>query len=208
MLDVDSTLCGVEGVDWLAQRRSAYLASRIAQLTDRAMNGAIPLEAAYGDRLALIRPSREDVLALAAEYCRTIAPGAAAALERLRSAGVRLILVSGGVRQAILPVARQLDFAPEDLFAVDVAWTAGGEYSSFDESSPLTTHAGKNTIVRSLALPPPSLAVGDGATDAEMRTATDAFAAYTGFVRRESVVRLADFELASFAELEGRVLAR
>jgi hypothetical protein len=35
----------------------------------------------------------------------------------------------------------------------------------------------------------------------------DAFAAFTGFVRREPVIAIADFTVASFAELERLVLA-
>jgi hypothetical protein len=45
------------------------------------------------------------------------------------------------------------------------------------------------------------LAVGDGATDLAVRPAVDAFAAFTGFVRRDAVVRAADFELSTFDEL-------
>ena len=54
VLDVDSTLCGVEGIDWLAQRRGGDVARRVRELTDRAMNGEIPLDSVYGERLAML----------------------------------------------------------------------------------------------------------------------------------------------------------
>lgn len=206
VLDVDSTLCGVEGIDWLARRRGAEVADRTTRLTERTMSGEIPLESVYGERLALIRPTIGDVDALAEEYQRTLAPDAPAALSRLRSAGVRLILVSGGIRRAIQPVALELGFVREDLFAVELRWTAAGEYAGYDIHSPLTSQRGKLEIVRALPLESPKLAVGDGSTDIEMRAAVDAFAAYTGFVRRESVVRQADFVITSYAELASRVL--
>jgi phosphoglycolate phosphatase-like HAD superfamily hydrolase len=56
-------------------------------------------------------------------------------------------------------------------------------------------------VVRGLALPRPVIAVGDGATDAALRTVVDTFAAYTGFVHRDAVVRAADRVLNSFDEL-------
>jgi hypothetical protein len=48
--------------------------------------------------------------------------------------------------------------------------------------------------------------VGDGITDLAAKSVVDRFAAFTGFVRRESVVREADLEIASFAELTAFVL--
>jgi len=206
ILDVDSTLCGVEGVDWLAARRGPEIAERCVMLTQRSMNGELPLEAVYGERLSVIRPTLRDITALSQEYRRTLARGAHAALERLRDAGVEIILVSGGVRRAIEPVAVELGFARDDLFAVELRWDVDGEYVGFDTESPLTRHTGKLDVVRSVALEPPKLAIGDGATDVEMRQAVDAFGAYTGFVKRNNVIARADFAVSSFDDLARRVL--
>lgn len=201
ILDVDSTVAGIEGIDWLARRRSADLAREVASLTDRAMAGEIALEQVYGERVGRVAPSRDDVAALAAAYVGALSRGAADALRRLRAAGLAVVLVSGGLREAILPVALQLGFIAGDVHAVGVAFDGAGAYAGYDRASPLATQAGKRTLVESLALPRPALAVGDGSTDAALRPAVDAFAAFTGFVRREPVVRAADIELSSFDEL-------
>ena len=76
----------------------------------------------------------------------------------------------------------------------------------FDTSSPLTTSVGKGTVVAALGLPRPILAVGDGHTDLAMRSAVDSFAAFTGFVSREAVVRGADRVVGSFREVASAVL--
>ena len=73
-------------------------------------------------------------------------------------------------------------------------------------ASPLSTQHGKKDVVAALGLPRPSLAVGDGATDVAMRESTDAFAAFTGFVRRQPVVSAADYVVSSFSELMALVL--
>ena len=49
VLDVDSTLCGVEGIDWLAGLRGSDVGAQVTALTDRAMRGRIALDAVYGE---------------------------------------------------------------------------------------------------------------------------------------------------------------
>ena len=202
VLDVDSTLCGIEGIDWLAARRGAFVEREVRDLTERAMNGEIPLDSVYGERLALIRPTVADIAALAQAYRATIAPGAETAIESLRAAGVRVVLVSGGIQQAIQPLADDLGV---ELRAVALTFDARGGYAGF-EASPLTTQSGKLETVRSLALAQPSLAVGDGATDVFMGRAVDRFVAFTGFTRREPVILQAASELGSFEMLQKMVL--
>jgi phosphoserine phosphatase len=207
VLDADSTLCGIEGIDWLAARRSPEVAAEIAALTNRAMNGEIPLDAVYGTRLALIRPTLLEIQTLGDAYCRGLASGAEAAITDLLGAGIEVHVVSSGIRQALEPVLLFLQLEGDSLHAVSLAFEADGAYAGYDTASPLTRAEGKATLVDSLKLPRPILAVGDGATDLAMRSAVDEFAVYTGFVRRESVVREADRELRSFEELRNVVLA-
>jgi phosphoserine phosphatase len=203
VLDVDSTLCGVEGIDWLAQRRGVDAARRVRELTERTMNGEIALDDVYAQRLAIITPTRDDVEALSRVYRQTIAEGAAVAIARLRRSNVRVVLVSGGIRDAIAPLARELGVPVE---AVALQWTPAGDYLDFDRRSPLSTQQGMLEVVRSLALPRPALAVGDGSTDVAMRGAVDRFVAYTGFARRPAVVEQADAEVADFAQLAAYAL--
>ena len=213
VLDVDSTLCGVEGIDWLAQRRGADVAAvvgaaphlappdvaeRTRALTDRAMNGEIALDAVYGERLALIRPTRDDIEALSKIYRQTIAPDAAETIAQLRRERVTVALVSGGIRQAIAPLARELDVP---VYAVEVRFDNAGAFLDFDRASPLTTQTGKRDVLRSLALPRPMLAVGDGSTDVAMKDVADRLLAFTGFARRPQVVQQAGGEVSGFAEL-------
>ncbi|HEX8851334.1 MAG TPA: HAD-IB family phosphatase [Gemmatimonadaceae bacterium] len=207
VLDVDSTLAGVEGIDWLAAQRGPDMAKRIAELTDMAMRGEISLDEIYGRRLSMIRPTHREIGALSKRYVEAMAPGAREAVGRLRDAGVAIAVVSGGIREAIVPLALSIGVHGSALRAVSVYFEEHGEYTGFEKDSPLATQRGKAEVVRALALPAPVLAVGDGATDLAMRPAVNAFAAYTGFVRREPVVRDADFVLESFAQLEQVVLA-
>ena len=207
ILDVDSTLCSIEGIDWLAERRGPAVGAEVVALTDRAMHGEIALDAVYGERLALVRPSRGDIRALAEAYAGSMAGGAVRAVTRLLASGRRVVMVSGGLRDAILPLGKLLGIGEDDVHAVSVRFDASGNYADFDVASPLATATGKRAVAESLALPARVLAVGDGATDLAMRPAVDAFAAFTGFVVRDAVVRGADVVITSFDQLVELVLA-
>ena len=207
ILDVDSTLCGIEGIDWLAARRGPEVGQAVTLLTDRAMRGEIPLDAVYGERLAVVRPALADIVALTNAYTAAFAPGAKRAIGRLQDEGRRVVLISGGIREAILPVASLIGIPSRDVHAVSVLLDAHDGYGGFESDSPLATAEGKRTVAARLGLPRPLLAVGDGATDLAMQPSVDAFAAFTGFVSREAVVAGADFVVESFDQLLEIVLA-
>jgi len=206
VLDVDSTLTSIEGISWLAERRGPDVARAVDAMTVRAMEGATPLEAVYGERLALVRPSRVDLRALAGAYAAALVPDVQSALDVLRAAHVRLVVVSGGLRDAVVPFVATLGIAERDVHAVALRFAPDGTYAGFDASSPLACRLGKPAIARTLALPRPVLAVGDGSTDAELKECVDAFAAFTGVVRRESVVAAADHVISRFVDLPSLVL--
>lgn len=206
VLDVDSTITGIEGIDWLAARRGEVVARAVASLTEDAMRGLLPLEQVYAHRIAHVRPRREELDLLAKAYVEALAPGVVEAVRRMRMAGVQVVLVSSALRHSLLRLALRLGLGPADVFAVDVKFDALGAYESFDADSPLASAYGKRRVVASLTLDRPILAVGDATTDLAMRDAVDAFAAYTGFVRRDAVTRQADYVVNSFDELAAMVL--
>lgn len=206
LLDVDSTLSGIEGIDWLAERRGPEVARAVAGLTAQAMTGERLLNDVYGARLELVRPTTAEIALLAEAYWENAAAGAADAIHRMKSSGVRVAAITSGIRDAVEPFLARLGLSADDVHAVRLQFDADGSYRTFDTNAPLVVHGGKRIVAESLVLPGPVLAVGDGITDAEIRPAADAFAAFTAFARRESVVAIADFVVGSFAELERLVL--
>lgn len=208
LLDVDSTLAGIEGIDWLALRRGPAVEAQVRAETESAMAGRVPLDSVYGSRLAIVRPTRADVAALAEAYLQARAPLAAAVLGRLQARGVRCVIISGGVREAILPLAASVGIAASDVHAVSLHFTANGEYAGFDEASPLTRRGGKPVVAAGIPdLQRPVVAVGDGDTDAELDTVVDEFWAFTGFAARAPVVARARLVVQDFAAIERLVFA-
>jgi len=201
VLDVDSTLAGIEGIDWLAALRGPAEEARSTALTDKAMEGLIPLQEIYGQRLASVRPTRDEIEELSRVYVQRIAPGAREAVARLLEEGVSLTIASGGFHQAILPLAGELGIESDRVHAVRLVFDDQGGYAGFDESSLLARQYGKRDTIAGLGLEGPVLAVGDGITDSEIATVVDAFAVFTGFIRRDAVIARADYVLESFDQL-------
>jgi phosphoserine phosphatase len=206
IFDVDSTLSGMEGIDWLAALRGAEIKAWSAGLTERAMEGKLPIEAVYSERMKRVRPTMAEIDQLGRVYIERIAPGARETLSELRSRGVKLVMISGGLREAILPLARELGVDEGSVHAVSVFFDQEGNYAGFEEQSLLTRQDGKRLTVRDMGLKGPILAVGDGMTDCETRPVVDSFAAFIGFMRREPVVERADFVIENFDQLRELIL--
>jgi len=190
VFDCDSTLSAIEGIDELA---GAHRQS-ITELTEAAMRGEVPLQDVYGRRLALLRPGQAAIAQLADQYIAAAVPDARQTVAALHARGVAVRILSGGLRQAILPFAEWLGLTPSDVKAVDIHFDDAGNYLAFDEASPLTRSGGKHTILTEwrTSLPTPIVMVGDGITDLEARAAVEMFIAYAGVVDREAVTREAD----------------
>ena len=189
--DCDSTLSRVEGIDALARR--AGVEQQVAPLTAAAMAGELALDAVYGRRLDLVRPDRAAVDWLAELYVEHVVPGAVATVEALHGAGKAVHIVSGGLRQSILPLAARLGIRFENIHAVDVVFDEEGSYADFDRASPLARPGGKAEVCRVLGSAGKSVAlVGDGATDIEAREAGAYVIGFGGVVVRDTVKSGAD----------------
>jgi phosphoserine phosphatase len=189
--DCDSTLSRVEGIDALARR--AGVEQEVAPLTAAAMAGELALDAVYGKRLDLVRPDRAAVEWLAGLYVEQVVPGAVETVEALHGAGKDVHIVSGGLRQAILPLANRLGISLEKIHAVDVVFGDEGSYADFDRASPLARPGGKAEVCRVLGSAGKSVAlVGDGATDIEAREAGAYIVGFGGVVVRDTVKSGAD----------------
>ena len=206
ILDVDSTLSNVEGIDWLAAQRGAEIEAWSAGLTERAMRGDLPIEAVYSERMRIVKPTLPEIQELGKIYIERVATHAAETIADFRANNVEVVMVSGGLREAILPLAKELGVGQENVYAVSVFFDEDGGYAGFDDASLLTRQSGKRTIVGQMDLKGPILAVGDGMTDCEIKSVVQGFAAFTAFTRREAVIERADYVIESFDQLRDLVL--
>ncbi|HWA29199.1 MAG TPA: HAD-IB family phosphatase [Lacunisphaera sp.] len=201
-LDCDSTLSAIEGVDELARLRGPVALAAVAQMTNDAMDGKIPLEQVFARRLEIIRPGRAETEAVGRQYVETVEPTAVATVSALKAAGWTPVIVSAGYTQAIEPLARLLGIARVE--AVRLEFDAQGNYAGFDTAHPATRKGGKPEIVRTLKTelkPARSAAVGDGVSDLETRGEVDLFVGFGRYAERAQVKAAAPAFIYSLSEL-------
>jgi phosphoserine phosphatase len=206
LFDCDSTLSQIEGVDEMARLRGEAVYREIEEMTRLAMEGTISLNAIFGRRLELVRPSRQETESIGRAYIETVEPHARAVVRELARRGWEIGIISGGYRQAIRPLA---DFLGIELIeAVDLHFQADGSYESYDSAYPTTRNGGKKEIVERLRETggyERVVMVGDGVSDLETKEAVDLFIGYGGYATREAVKKEADHFVLSLAEVPSLV---
>jgi len=189
--DCDSTLSKIEGIDELARR--VGMGEEMSKLTDLAMNGVVPLEAVYERRLSLIRPDQDSINWLAGLYIAEIVEGVKEVFAALLAQDKAVHIISGGLRQAILPLADCLGLPESHVHAVDIYFNEDGSYRNYDLNSPLARTGGKAVVVGTLKEQGSLVMVGDGKTDLEAKQSGAVVFGFGGVVDRAIVREHADF---------------
>lgn len=202
VFDCDSTLSAIEGIDELGRAGGPAMFERIEAMTNDAMNGKLPVEAVFGERLRIIRPTSAHVEAVGLRYIETVEPTAQVTLDALRSAGWTPIILSGGFRNAIRPLADHLGVARVE--AVDLYFDGNGDYAGYDETYPTTRSGGKPEVIRALKRelnPARVVMVGDGVSDLETKSEVDLFVGFGRYVARTRVKNEASAFVYSLQEI-------
>jgi phosphoserine phosphatase len=93
-MDMDSTLITIECIDEMADLRG--IKPQVAAITASAMRGEIEYHESLRRRLALLEGMDESALQRVYDERLKLSPGAERMLERVRSLGIKTLLVSGG----------------------------------------------------------------------------------------------------------------
>ena len=208
VFDFDSTLVRIETLEALADIAlagapdAAAIRAEVAALTDQAMAGDLPFGEALRRRLALLPLTRDHVAELASRILDEGTPSVRRNLRFFRENAHRIVILSGGFREIIAPLAAHLHVPPERVLCNDLTYDADGRVTGVDAANPLSQAGGKPIVIRALGLPGPVVMIGDGWTDAEVKLegAADRFHAFTEIVRRARVVAAADAEAPSMDE--------
>ena len=194
--DCDSTLSAIEGIDELGRFGGDKLCKKLTKLTEKAMQGDLPLAEVYPQRLALLAPTAMQVASLGESYIAKLVPQAVEVIIALGHLGKQVGIISAGIKQAILPLARHLGIPAERVHAVELSFGEDGSYADFDHDSPLWKNGGKKTLLEGLpAKQKPICLVGDGITDLEASESIELFVGFGGVVRRKAVESAAEHYL-------------
>ncbi len=213
IFDVDSTLLGVESLDFAVERAlrtapdGAQRSRALSALTDQGMAGEIDFRTSLERRIAIAGLTRTSVYDAREALRGHLTPGMADLLSALRAKGRRVAAVSGGFDDLIAPALGDLGFASGDVSANSFVFDAAGAVIDFDRANPLSRSGGKAERVAALksqAQARRAVMVGDGMTDFEACSggAADHFIGFGGVVSRAAVKAKAQAWADSVAELD------
>ena len=178
VMDVDSTLIQDEVIDLLADEAGTH--AQVAEITERAMAGELDFAASLTARVALLEGLPADVIDRVRDRI-TLTPGARTLCRTLRNLGYRVALVSGGFTEVIAPLAVELGV---DHVRANTLEVVDGHLTGKVVGA-IVDRAGKRSALEELALEygiPMSrtIAIGDGANDADMLQAAGLGIAFNG----------------------------
>jgi len=187
VLDVDSTLIENEVIELLAEAAGSGIL--VAEITARAMNGAVDFEESLRGRVATLAGLPESVFGEVGRLVR-ITPGVPAMIAGVRAAGGRVAVVSGGFHEIIDPVAAQLGL---DYWRANRLEVVDGVLTGRLWGPVIDAQAKADTLMEWAAdfgVPlSRTVAVGDGANDLPMMAITGLA---VGFDAKAPVRGLAD----------------
>jgi phosphoserine phosphatase len=202
LLDCDSTLSAIEGIDEMARLAGPNVFAAVEAMTRDAMEGRVPIDQVMPRRLALIQPTHAMLATIARLYLEHAEPDAQAALDAARTAGWTPVIVSGGFTEAIRPLAERLGI--HRIEAIGLRFDARGNFAGFDSAHPAARNGGKAVIAAHLRTEFEAdrvVMVGDGVSDLETADVVDRFIGFGRYTVRDRVRAGAARFIHSFAEL-------
>lgn len=200
--DVDSTVITEEGIDELAE--FCGVGEAVAQMTLKAMGGAVTFKTALTQRLGIIRPSQKHVHMFVTDHPPRLTKDIKKLIDRLHERNVKVFLISGGFHCIVDNVAKRLNIPPNHVFANNLKFDLNGDYAGFDETKLTCESGGKGKVIAFLKEQfnfQKVVMIGDGATDLEACPPADAFIGFGGNVIRETVKQKSKWYVTSCTEL-------
>ena len=204
LADMDSTMIRQECIDELADE--AGVGARVAEITRRAMNGALDFEAALRERVGLLQGLPVAVIDRVIRDRITLMPGGPALVATMRANGAYAALVSGGFTAFTARIAGVLGFDENranilnsngDLLDGTVAEPILGRQAKVDALVDIT----KRLNISEAEV----MAVGDGANDLGMLTRAGAGVALHAkpVVAAECDIRINHGDLTALLFIQG-----
>lgn len=175
VFDVDSTIISRESLDEIIlfsladDLRKEKKMKCIEAITQKGMNGEIPLQESLISRLQIANISQKHIDHVSNNINTFITQGVKESIEIIQKKGGDIFLVSGGFLENILPLAKYLHIPEIHCFG-NTFLKKEGEIIGIDKENPLSRNSGKATIVQKYIRPHTSekiISIGDGVSDAE-----------------------------------------
>lgn len=219
IFDFDSTVASIESLDFLYNSvikdnpNKAELLADFESITNKGMsvNEKIPFDQSLSLRIQMLikaGATKEHVDQVAKDIEGKLSSSFIDNKEFFVSHKEHVYIVSGGFEEVIIPATNKLGIDPGHVYANRFIYDEEGRIKGVDESRLTTKPYGKANTMKNLNLVGPSIVVGDGSTDMEIRDmgVAQTFIAYTQYAKRDEVVTRADGQANSFEELKNFII--
>ena len=205
IIDFDSTFIKSESLDILAKTSNKCTKdseNKIADITKLGMNGKISFKNSLEQRIKLINASMNDIKNTIKTIKNNISDSFMKNKKFIEENAENIYIVSSGFIEIIHPIVKEYGIKKKNIYANSFQFDLKGNISGYDKNNPLTKTKGKVKILKKLKLDGLVHVIGDGITDYEIKKAGYAnfFYLYTENIKRESIVKKADFLLKSLDE--------
>ncbi|HTJ57047.1 MAG TPA: phosphoserine phosphatase SerB [Devosiaceae bacterium] len=202
--DMDSTMIEQECIDELAD--AIGIKAEIAAITERAMRGELDFEAALRTRVALLKGLGRKAIEEVRREKITMTPGGRALVQTMKAYGAYTALISGGFTFFADHFAKRIGFDEATANTLEFE----GDVLAGTVASPIVDKSIKlkrlNALIAERGLKPEeTLAVGDGANDLDMITASGLGVAFHAkpAVAAAAHVRIDHGDLTALLYLQG-----
>ena len=206
--DFDSTFISVETIDELADLALAsdpekdQKLKEITDITNEAMAGKFDFSVALQKRLELLSPTAEHIKEVTKRVIKLVSPSFARNQEKLKEMSDSIRIISGGFTDIIAPVIEPFGIPREHIYANSFIFN-NDKITGCDTENYLTQTKGKVKQLKALEINQQIIIVGDGYTDYEVskHDVSDIFICYTENIKRESVIKRAQYTANSLEEV-------
>lgn len=200
IIDFDSTFTQVEALDELARISlrdrldKEKVFKQIENLTNAAMEGRMSFSESLEGRVKLLQADQIHLKQLVRHLKKKVSASFLRNKEFFQANADRVLIVSGGFKEFIIPVVTEYHIKKENIYANTFEFDNDGNIIGYDTSNPLSQEGGKVKLLRELNLKGEIFGIGDGHSDFQLKESgiVDTFYAFTENVERESVIAKAD----------------
>lgn len=209
ILDFDSTISKMEGLDELAKKalkddpQREEKVEKILEITNLGMEGKISFSDSLKRRVCLISVQKDIVQETAREISEHISDSVIKNIDFFRENSQNIYIISGGFVDLIFPTAKKLGIPKENILANDFIFDENGCVCGVDQSNLMSQEGGKVKQINKLNLSKGAVMVGDGWTDCQTKECecVEKFIAFTENVQRQKIVDHADYVANNFDEV-------
>lgn len=205
IIDFDSTFIKIEALDKLSEialeknPKREKVVKKIKEITNLGMEGEIPFHKSLNKRLSLFKPNKKHILELISFLKANISSSFEKNKGFFRINRNKIYIVSGRFKEYIEPVVKNFGIDKTHVLANTFVFDKNGNVRGYLPYPNIS----KTELVKTLNLKGKIIVIGDGITDYKIKEKGIAktFIAFTENVKRNNVVKKADYTAESFDDV-------